>query len=193
MGIKITYQDKHGNEKTLDLLLKHDELVGELIVVLHPHHIIHAGYAFTAEHNASDGSGTKATISFTTPATGKLIHLLVTMRANVESFYTFGEGVTVTAVSGSDYAPRNRNRNSSLVTTLISAGSAGGAGMLTLGGAITDFGTVLETLHIGMGKQGGESRDIREWVLKRGTTYGLEVEAEAASSEVTIEIHYYEE
>lgn len=192
MATPIVWVDTDGNEHSFDELFSEDALSGDLISIMHPHHEIHKGMAFTAEHNVAGGSGTKATISFTTPNTSKLCHMLVTMRANVESFYTFGEGATVTASSGSDYVPRNRHRESVNVTGLISAGSSGGAGKVTLGGTVSDFGTVLETLHIGIGKQGGESRDIREWVLKRDTTYALEVESEATSSEVTVEIHYYE-
>ena len=160
--------------------------------VLEAHSHIHIGDSYTAEHNAVGASGTKATLTFTTPDTTKRIHFLVTMRGNVESFYTLGEGVTVTGSSGSDYAPRNRERNSSSISVLISAGSAGGVGYVTLGAAVTNFGTVLETLHFGSGKQGGESRDIREWVLKQNTTYALEVESQAANSEITIEGHWYE-
>lgn len=164
------------------------------IVVAGSEHEVHAGHAFHVEHNATGGSGTKATISFTTPNTTNWSHIIVHMRSNVESFYTLGEGATITAASGSNYAPRNRNRNLvSITSTLISAGSAGGAGNVTLGGTVTTFGTVLETLHIGSGRQtGGSEYGIDEWILKQNTTYALEIESEAASSEITIEMHWYE-
>lgn len=192
MSTPITVIDQYGNETTLDRIFKVDSF-NHLVITDSNEHRIEGGKAYTAEHNADGSSGTKATISFTTPDTSIEIHLLVTMRANVESFYTFGEGASM-GVAGSDYAPRNRNRRSGNTTSLLSAdGAANVKGQLTLGGTVSDFGTVLETLHIGIGKQGGESRDIREWVLKPNTVYALEVESEAASSEVTIEIHYYEE
>ena len=169
-----------------------DASTNSLNCISYEHHEIHGGSLYTAEDNASGGSGTKATISFTTPDTTKWAHAIFTVRANVESHYTLGEGATITAASGADYVPRNQNRNSGNASALISAGSAGGAGKVTIGGTVTNFGTVLETIHFGSGKQGGEGRGMREWVLKQNTTYACEVETEAASSECTIEIHWYE-
>ncbi len=133
-----------------------------LIIVSGSEHEVHDGHAFHSEHNAVGGSGTKATISFTTPNTANWAHIIVHLRTNVESFYTLGEGATITAASGSDYPPRNRNRNLTTTTsTLTSAGSAGGTGNVTLGGTVTSFGTIIETLHIGSGNRTG------------GSTYGI--------------------
>lgn len=191
-GIAIYWKDREGNEHTIDELLVFDSMAGILVTLGTDLYGINQGNSFTAEHNAAGGSGTKATISFTTPPIGDMIHLLVAMRSNVEAFYTLGEGVTVTAASGSDYVPRNRNRRSTHTSKVVSAGSAGGKGYVTLGGAVTDFGTTLETLHFGAGKVGGEITELRNWVLKPNTTYAVEVESEAASSEITVEIHYHE-
>ncbi len=192
MPNKVKFYDKHGNLKTLDELLVLDSMAGILVTLGVDLYGINEGTSFTAEHNAAGGSGTKATISFTTPPQIKMVHLLLAMRSNVEAFYTLGEAVTVTAASGSDYAPRNRNRMSKNTSVVISAGSTGGTGYVTLCGAVTDFGTTLETLHFGTSKVGGEITELRNWVLKPDTTYAAEVESQAASSEVTIEIHYHE-
>lgn len=171
-----------------------DEITNADVSMEHAHHEIHIGNMFHCEHNADGGVGTKATISFTTPDNGKWTHAVFSLRSNVEAHYTLGEGATITGASGSDYAPRNMNRNKpDIVSELISAGSAGGAGKVTLGGTVTDFGTVLETLHFGNHKLGGEGRGQREWILKTNTTYACEIETEAASSDCSVEIHWYEQ
>jgi len=170
-----------------------DKTTGALITVTYAHHEVHDGSSYRASHSAAGGSGTKATVSFTTPDTSKWLHVALTARSNVEAIYTLGEGATITGSSGSDYAPRNRNRNSSNTSGVSGAGSAGGAGNCTTGGAVTDFGTVLEILHFGSGvKVGGEQRGTAEWILKPNTVYAAEVESQAASSEVSIDLDWYE-
>lgn len=170
-----------------------DGITTSIRVVDYAHHEVHSGSSYRIEHNASGGSGTKATVSFTTSDTAKWLHVIVTARGNVESVYTMGEGATITAASGTDYIPRNKNRNSTNTSTVISAGSAGGAGYATIGGTVTDFGTTLESLHFGSGKQqGGGERGTDEWILKQNTTYAFEVESQAVTSEVTCELHWYE-
>lgn len=170
-----------------------DQTTNALISILHPHHEVHAGRMFTCEHNVEDGSGAKATISFTTPDTAQWAHVVITVRSNVEAHYTLGEGATITADSGDDYVPRHMNRNKNGIgSSLISAGSAGGADNVTLGGTVTNFGLILETIHFGSSKIGGEGRGTREWVLKQNTTYACEIEAEGSSADITIELHWYE-
>jgi len=191
MPSKVKLYDKDGNLKTLDELLVLDKMAGVLVTLGVDLYGINNGTSFTAEHNAAGGSGTQATISFTTPSQKKMIHLLIAMRSNVEAFYTLGEAATM-AVAGSDYAPRNRNRWSKNTSEVVSAGSTGGKGYVTLGGTVSAFGTTLETLHFGTSKAGGEITELRNWVLAPKTTYAVEVESEAALSEITIEIHYHE-
>ena len=165
-----------------------------LNVIDYEHHEIHSGSSFTAEHNAAGGSGTKATISFTTPAGTKYIHMVVETRTNVAAVYTLGEGATVTAESGTNYLARNKRRVATMnVATVLPAGSVPAtAGNVTAGGTVTDFGTVLETIQVGSGKLGDNSRGTDEWVLAPGTVYALEMESEAATSEVRVSIHWYE-
>lgn len=191
MPNKVMLYDKHGHLLSIDKILPISPSYGAFIGIEYEHQRVEDGFGYTAEHNNDNGSGTKATISFTTPNSDVEIHIVMSIRSNVEAFYTLGEEVTM-AVAGSDYAPRNQNRRSFNTTSLISAGSSGGVGYVTLGGTVSDFGTVLETMHFGSGRQGGEGRDIREWILRQNTTYAMEVEAQAATAEVTIEIHYYE-
>ena len=160
--------------------------------ILNDHAKIHESASYHTYVNASGGSGTKATVSFTTPNTTTWIHLLIIARANVESFLTLGEGATITASSGVNFTPYNRQRNSVNTSVLISAGSAGGAGNVTTGGAVTNFGTTLQLEHLGNNKMGEESRGTSEWILKQNTTYAIELETEAASSEAFISLEWYE-
>ena len=159
------------------------------------HHEIHDGSAFIVAVNNSGGSGTKATVSFTTPAGSKWIHMLAEYRSNVEAFYTVGEGATVGAESGANSPCINRNRNysASKVSILLPAGSVPATvGNVTLGGTVSDFGTTLQVFHFGSGKTGGGGRDNNEWVLKPSTVYAFQVESQAATSEVSLELHWYE-
>lgn len=169
-----------------------DAATSSLVTVDYAHHEVHSGDAFAATHSAAGGAGTKATISFATPDTTKWAHVLVFSTSNVAALLTVGEIATVTAVSGADYAPRNKNRNSGTASTLISAGSAGGAGLVTIGGTVTDFGTILEELQVGAKKVGGDVRGTNEWVLKQDTVYAFEIEAQEASAEVSMVLEWYE-
>ena len=54
------------------------------------------------------------------------------------------------------------------------------------------FGTKLTELQVGSGKVGGEARGQGEWVLKKGTVYAFEIESQAATSEVSMELVWYE-
>ena len=169
-----------------------DASTGSLQTVSYEHHEVHSGSAYIATNNAAGGAGTKATISFSTPDSTKWIHALFSARSNVEAEFTLGEAATITASSGDNYQPRNKNRNSANTSGLSGAGSAGVVGNVTTGGNVTSFGTVLETVHFGIGRTGGESRGANEWVLKQNTTYAAEVVSEAATSDVSIEMHWYE-
>jgi hypothetical protein len=155
------------------------------------HHEIHSGKSYTYDTNAAGASGTKATVTFTTPAGPKEIHMLVHFRSNVEAIYTFGEGPTITADTGTNEAPIARNRNNVVASGLIGT-KAVAANNVTYGATVTGFGTVLEMIHFGSGKSGGEEHGSDEWVLKPATTYAIEVESEAASSEVMVEMDWYE-
>ena len=170
-----------------------DKTTGGLLTIDYAHHEIHDGGSYRASHSAAGGSGTKATVSFKTPDTSKWLHVVIGARSNVEAIYTLGEAATVTASSGSDYAPRNRNRNSTNTSGVSGAGSAGGAGNCTIGATVTGFGTVLEVIHFGDGKKaGGDARGSAEWILKPNTVYAAEVESQAVTSEVSIDIDWYE-
>ena len=158
------------------------------------HHEVHDGSSFTAEHNAAGGSATKATISFTTPAGTKYFHIVIEARTNVAAVYTLGEGATVTAESGTNYLARNKRRVATMnVSTVLPAGSVPAtAGNVTVGGTVTDFGTVLETFQVGSGRVGDNARGVDEWILAPSTVYAIEMESQAATSEVRVSIHWYE-
>ena len=173
--------------------IRADQSTEALITIDYAHHDLHEGSMYHVHTSAAGGSGTKATISFTTPDTTQYFHLVFFYRSNVESLFTMGEGATVTAVSGADYLARNRNRNDADTSTCISAGSAGGATYVTTGGTVTNFGATVDQDHFGSGqKTGGAERASNEWVLKRATTYAFEVESQAASSEVGLALTWYQ-
>ena len=169
-----------------------DGTTASLLVIDHTHHKIHEGVMYHATANAAGGLGTKATLSFTTPNTTKWAHMLIHTRSNVEAIYTLGEGATITAASGSNWPATNKNRNSTNTSDMISAGSSSGAGYITVNATVTSAGNVIDNDHFGIGRSGGESRNDDEWILKQNTTYAAEVISEAATSEVSISIEWYE-
>lgn len=171
--------------------IKKDDITGVSIGINYPHHEIHEGDAYTAEVVATGGDGTKATITFTTPDTAKYMHIIVHARSNVEAHYTLGEGPTIGDGTGTNFTVYNRNRNSSNASGVLGT-KAVTACQMTEGATVSNFGTILEEIHFGNGKVGGESRGNDEWILKRNTTYAIECESEAASSDNMIEIDWYE-
>lgn len=157
----------------------------------HSHHKILEGDAYTAKVQAEGGVGTKATITFTTSDTAKWMHIIIHARSNVEAHYTLGESPTITADTGTNFIVYNRNRNSDN-ESLTKGTRTATAGQMTEGATVTNLGTILEQVHLGSGRAGGENRSDDEWVLKQNTTYVLECESEAATSDVLIEIDWYE-
>ncbi len=189
----VLIRGRHGSGATDVEDVRIDASTHSLQTISYAHHEIHGGAAYSAAISASGGSGTKATISFTTPDTTTWAHLVIIIRSNVEAQLTFGEAVTVTAASGADLAPFNRNRNSGNTSGMISNGSAGGAGNVTTGAIVTSFGTELVSgAQVGSGKDGDDARGIAEWVLKQNTAYAVELESQASSSEVYVELNWYE-
>jgi len=173
-----------------------DASTNVLSTIGYAHHEIHAGSSFHAEAKAAGGAGTKATITFKTPAGTKWAHVFIHGTTNVAAQFSFGEGATVTAGSGTTLPAYNRNRNSGTATTMISEGTTGAdaAGALTQGATVSNFGTALiDDRQVGAGnKTGGESREDSEWVLDADTVYAIEMESQAATSEVSVRIDYYE-
>lgn len=157
----------------------------------HSHHKILEGDAYTAKVQAEGGVGTKAIITFTTSDTAKWMHIIIHARSNVEAHYTLGESPTITADTGTNFIVYNRNRNSDN-ESLTKGTRTATAGQMTEGATVTNLGTILEQVHLGSGRAGGENRSDDEWVLKQNTTYVLECESEAATSDVLIEIDWYE-
>lgn len=161
------------------------------LAVDHAHHKIHIGGAYTFETSAAGGAGIKATITFTTADSTEWVHAVIHTRSNVEAIYTLGESPTISADTGTMAPAILRNRNLSN-PSLLKGTLRANADSLTEGATVTDFGTILELIHFGNGKQGGETRSDDEWILKQNTTYAMEVESEAANSEIMIEIDWYE-
>lgn len=176
---------------SLDFKENIDAVSGQNIRISFPHHELHEGHAYTIEAQAAGGSGTKATLSFKTPDSEKVMHLLIHARANVEAHYTFGEAPTITADTGTNSPPFNRNRNSANTSDVIGTRTAT-AGQITKGATVSNFGTILKNVHFGNGKVGGERREDDEWLLKKNTLYAFEIESEAASSDINIEMEWYE-
>lgn len=164
---------------------------GSALTISFAHHKIHEGDSYTAEVVAANGSGTKATITFTTPSSAKWIHIIIHARSSVEAHYTLGEDPTISDATGTNFIVYNRNRNSNNTSAVIGTRTAT-AGRMTEGATVTSFGTILEEVHFGSGKTGGETRGDDEWILKQDKTYVIECESEAATSDNMIEIDWYE-
>ncbi len=184
----------NGLVKTIDVSnvdIIFDTITGAQEVISSPLTHIHEANAYTASVQNEGGTGTKATITFKTPNTSVRMYMILHARCNVEAHYTLGEAPTITGGSGTNFIVFNRERNSVKTSAMIATATAT-AGELTEGAIVTNLGLGIELRHFGSGKAGGANRGDDEWILKQNTVYVLEAESEAASSDVTVEMEWYE-
>jgi len=164
------------------------------------HWEIYEGNSFTAfQVNEDMGDGDKINFGFKTPTTPE-IHMIADFRAKTAAHMTIFEGPTFSGGLGSGLAVpiHNRDRNSATQSTLLtninetgfSASGALNSDLTGLGG-----GTAVWQAFVFAVKNtpAGLSRGKQEFILKTGTIYAIEVEADAATSAAEIELNWYEE
>jgi hypothetical protein len=180
-----------------------DASTNSLQNISYEHHEIHSGSSFTVfNQDDSVASAAGLSLSFKTPGTAKLIHLVVEVMSSGESLTTFLETVSSTADGDGEVAvvPVNRQRDSGGATTLLedtTTGSFDTVGVTKYPEAVPigdhPTGTAIDCITAGSGnKGGGAARGQAEFVLKRATVYGIVMLSKAASNAMILKLDWYE-
>ena len=173
-------------------------------MISYEHHEIHDGSSFTAQYNITTAAtnGHRSGLFIKTPATGPLVHLVVTISSSAASRYSICEAPTIAANVGThanviynryrDHTGASGcfdNATSPAVnkyTTLTEAQIAADGTWAT--------GTVIRSnpMVSGAGPKpaGGSSRDTAEYILKANTKYVFLItntSADANAHDITLD------
>jgi hypothetical protein len=183
-----------------------DSATNAMNVIEYEHHEIHAGSAFHVGYSVTTASSDDdvTAIMFTTPNTAKWIHIIATFTCSSAAEAILLEAPTLAdSGDGSDKAVLNRNRNSSVTSTVQSLEDTPTVGSVT---TMTEAewtqvgvsaGTELEHEYLAGGEGpkalGGTTRGAQEWVLKQNTTYIFYLQNTGASANAhSISLDWYE-
>lgn len=169
---------------------KFDSILRAPVVILAPHHAVHAKRAFHLQLSSGNlGAETNdhLHITFKTANLAKRCHMLALGYGSGEVLFSIREAPTG-GLAGSpvSLSIRNRDREAGAEslsgnTEVASAKEVGTGGILL----------VNEYLGAGVNKQVGESRGIGEWILKRNTIYSFRIYATTAIT-ATLTLEWYE-
>lgn len=165
--------------------LPRESISGNRPTIDPPHERVHAGKHFTAYHEVTVGTGTAASILFTTPAaTVGYIHFVCSVESDKAVDWTFSEAPN--ASGGTAITSQNNNRNSSTTDPLTA---------ITHTCTYTSSGTVLENHIAGTNqpatKLGGTAEARNEWLLLPETQYLIYAVAAAADTKINFVVPYY--
>lgn len=162
-----------------------DAVSGNLKTIDAAHEQIHTGTHFTATHLSKVGTGTAVSVMITTPAsTVGILHFVCSVAADKSATWTLSEAPSATG--GSALVAYNNDRNSTTANpaTLVHTVT------------YTSAGTVLETHIVGsastpQSKTGGLAEARNEWLLKPSTKYLIYAIADAADTNIKINVPFY--
>lgn len=153
----------------------------------YPHRELHAGDSYAVFSSGAGGEGAQSNIQITTPNGSIWSHIVPSARSSTEANFKLWESPTLSG--GTAMTIINRNRNST--NTSLTAGSLNP--VISGHASIVTSGTLLIEEHFGAGKNNpGASRGTTEWLLKSGTNYLFTITSEAASSDIDLELNWYE-
>jgi len=160
------------------------------------HHRIHEGNSFSLSHYEADfDKAENFGVLFTTPNTLNWIHMFPIVYAGAASLFEICEAPTLDTGNYPTVfsTPINRDRNSSIVSTVLSVRAAPVVNRVSLKrpadtAPITGDGTVIHAEMIGSSKQGGGSggRDNNEYILKQNTTYYFRLSGSAGGADNSV-------
>ena len=157
------------------------------VTVTRDHSAIHDGDSYTLFSSGAGGTDTQSNIQIDTPNSTTWLHMLPMARSSTEANFKLFEDPTLSG--GTSMITINRNRiasNTSSTIGLLNPVISGAIGVQT-------SGTNLIEEHFGAGRNtGGVTRGITEWILKSGTTYLFSITSESASSDISMELNWYE-
>ena len=162
-----------------------DSVEESLITIDFAHHEVHEGNFYTYSDARQINAGTINAVGIVIrPATGKRMHFNGFVSAGNSGYAELRENPSYTG--GSTITPFNNDRNSANLSS----------GTIILQPTITVQGTLLQKRFIGTSfpsaKFGGESRTQNEWILNPSWEYLVRFVATNASTDVSLDIEYYE-
>ena len=183
-----------------------DRATGVLSVITYEHHEIHSGSSFACHfsNTTTNDNDHRTAIGFWTPNSTKWLHVIITVTASHPAEFFLLEAPTIDAASGGpDLAVYNRDRNSSVATTILSLEDppvVGGASSFLeaqIAAASFSGGTQLEHVLLagGRGPQaiGGSARGSQEWILDQNSKYIFLLQNIGANINThTISLDWYE-
>jgi hypothetical protein len=157
-----------------------------LEVITHEHHEIHDAASFTCHFtNDCTNTGEMTIIAFKTSNTTKWLHVVAEASSSAGAYLAIYENSDLDLDEGTALTVFNRNRNSSVVSTVLSLATPAVAGQATsfnetqAAGATLSVATELYRWYMGAATAGGdaagESRELAEFVLKQNTQYAFVV------------------
>ena len=205
MSVETRMNGRYGGANDFDAV-GIDSATNAMNVIEYEHHEIHAGSAFHVGYSVTTASSDDdvTAIMFTTPNTAKWIHIIATFTCSSAAEAILLEAPTLAdSGDGSDKAVLNRNRNSSVTSTVQSLEDTPTVGSVT---TMTEAewtqvgvsaGTELEHEYLAGGEGpkalGGTTRGAQEWVLKQNTTYIFYLQNTGASANAhSISLDWYE-
>ncbi len=183
MGLNIKYEDKDGNERTLDVLLVSDITSGKLVTIEYEHTQIHEGKTFTVTEVTDLTNAAVRDILVVSPDTLEWAHMVWEIEHELETKIQFYTGTTYSNI-GTTIPSFNRNGNSGNIATTKVYHTP----------TITAVGTLIATIQQGDGKKaGGSDRLANEFILKRNTAYLVRITNLTASNNlIYVRLNWYE-
>ncbi len=181
--------------------LKKDFNTGGLVTIDDSHHKVHEGDHYNLSYSVAD-IGAMATpedvisLSFTTPNTTKLLHLIISAICSSGAQLQFIEGKTGGGTGPTGViASNNSHRGSSNTSTILDV-AGGNAGSMSYDATVFTGGTSLVDEYIGADGQGnsfaaGTSRSEQEWLLAANTLYQVSL-TETGNVPATLQLAWYE-
>jgi len=176
--------------------LQMDAATAALTNIPYEHHEIHEGDMFDLFVYDTDLDDTdELIVAFTTAAAAEWVHLTVRAACSGASLFEILRAPTITADTGTDLTPINRNGNSANTSGVLSIKAVPVVNQATRNPTITNDGTQIwaETLggnkNQSVGMTGG-SRDER--VLDQAVTHAIRITAEADNLIASLSCTYYE-
>ena len=157
------------------------------------HYAVHEGVSFSASDYALTPSvNTGAYITFTTPNTDTLLHIIPEISGEDSCELHVYEGATA-GVGGSDKAVFNKNRAAGFgggtTASAVSAGNTGTAGSVQIGIASTGGTLIYDEFQ---SKNSGGRDATYELVLEKNTTYSFHALARIANKNTGINLVWFE-
>ena len=178
-----------------------DRITTAEVIVDYAHHEVHSGRHFHLSHSVADIGALSTpndamTISWKTPDTPRLIHLVFSATSASGGLFKFVEGKTGGGESPTGVIQSyNSNRGSAITSGILDVAGAN-ASKASYDATLFTGGAELVAEYIGasgLGNtfSGGNTRAEQEWILARNTFYQLSI-YNTANVPGTIQMSWYE-